>query len=535
MIRATTATNYYGWNLPNSVSQGGSSHTGGGGGGDLGIETGPPRMEPSMTCMSVVIDRSILAFACYDEERNEILLETCRIPSSSGGGGGDSRTSSSSSSSKNKELEDIVERFKQFASPNMVLISNKIVNDASLLNTLTTAPTIAVVAPSSDGDEKENDGGGGTTTGGDSNATLPTVTQQSNNGVNPQQQQTRRSIPYRVLKSGNFDYHKCKALILQHLKVTTLLRPNAQPPVGFYDPNRNHRQFLHPPGRQQHRYFKPSSYHSLAAIVDFDCKAQVQALGALLSYLQTTVFQLEDHQAITVNRILFANLRLFMHIDSETFSALGIFSTEYHPLLAKGSPGTSKEGWSLFSLLDRTRSKGGRQLLREWMLRPLVDPGAISARQDVVEVFMHANTEHVVGILINLMSNVGPMDQILTRMQKCCTKPMDFLVLSKSILASISIYRALQNEMLPLLVGDQGQPLIVGSQSHQVLTNICQKFNVTTLEKLLGDIQEVVDEERTNALKTSVVVRTGFNEKLDQAKVAYDNLPGKLPRLNVVN
>ena len=31
-----------------------------------------------MTCMSVVVDGSTMAFACYDEERNEILLETCR-------------------------------------------------------------------------------------------------------------------------------------------------------------------------------------------------------------------------------------------------------------------------------------------------------------------------------------------------------------------------------------------------------------------------------------------------------------------------
>ncbi|MGK3733408.1 MAG: hypothetical protein ACI8RD_006762 [Bacillariaceae sp.] len=45
-----------------------------------------------------------------------------------------------------------------------------------------------------------------------------------------------------------------------------------------------------------------------------------------------------------------------MTISPSTFSALHIFSTEHHPLIAKGQ-GNSKEGFSLYSLLDRTKSK----------------------------------------------------------------------------------------------------------------------------------------------------------------------------------
>ena len=102
--------------------------------------------------------------------------------------------------------------------------------------------------------------------------------------------------------------------------------------------------------------YRPSSFHYLAAVIDFDSKVLVQALGALLSYLQSTVFQLEEGNDIIVDRIVKAKISAYMDISPSTFSALHIFSTEHHPLIAKGH-GNSKEGFSLYSLLDRTKSK----------------------------------------------------------------------------------------------------------------------------------------------------------------------------------
>ncbi|CAN0266134.1 unnamed protein product, partial [Hapterophycus canaliculatus] len=43
--------------------------------------------------------------------------------------------------------------------------------------------------------------------------------------------------------------------------------------------------------------------------------------------------------------------------------------------------GRSKEGFSLFGLFDRTKSMSGRRCLKEWMLKPLHNIAAISARQ----------------------------------------------------------------------------------------------------------------------------------------------------------
>lgn len=43
--------------------------------------------------------------------------------------------------------------------------------------------------------------------------------------------------------------------------------------------------------------------------------------------------------------------------------------------------GRSKEGFSVFGLFDQTKSASGRRCLKEWMLKPLHDIAAISARQ----------------------------------------------------------------------------------------------------------------------------------------------------------
>src|SRR5207245_810961 len=49
--------------------------------------------------------------------------------------------------------------------------------------------------------------------------------------------------------------------------------------------------------------------------------------------------------------------------------------------LRAGAPGTT-----LLEVLDRTRTAMGARLLRRWLLAPLVDPVAIGARLDAVEV-----------------------------------------------------------------------------------------------------------------------------------------------------
>jgi DNA mismatch repair ATPase MutS len=51
--------------------------------------------------------------------------------------------------------------------------------------------------------------------------------------------------------------------------------------------------------------------------------------------------------------------------------------------------GKAKEGFSVFGVLNKCVSAPGKQLLKMWLMRPLVDLKQITVRQDMVELFLH--------------------------------------------------------------------------------------------------------------------------------------------------
>lgn len=436
--------------------------------------------EATMTAASVVEEGSQIAFACYDEAKNVITLEQ--------------------SHANGYDTEELIERFYTATRPNMVLLSNKSASNASLLHILTRPP------PQAPPDEEE-DG-------------EPTTQQQQygHNGFQP-----TSSIPYRLLKTGAFDIKKCRDVILQKLRVVDLLR---SPPTQQQQRQAND-QFNLPVG-----HFEQSSYHSIASVVDFDSSVLVRALGSLLSFLQSTLFRLEEGSTVTVNSIVQANSSMFMRISSSTLNALHIFATEHHPLLAKGQ-GHSKEGFSLFSLLDRTKSKMGRQCLRDWMLKPLVDREAIQLRHDGVEMFLRSDFQAPTGVLLTHLEKVGAIDRIMLRMSKCQTAGMDFIVLVRSLSSALTICHTLETVFVPkltaLLQGFNGDD--VSSEAVQFknylyfVQSVIQRCSIQSLRDVQQRITDIIDEEATlEETDSFVVIKLGFHEELDCAKEKFDSL-----------
>ncbi|VEU35637.1 unnamed protein product [Pseudo-nitzschia multistriata] len=454
-------------------------------------------LEPSLCVMSVVEEGSNISFCCYNEDRNEITTETCAAVTG-------------------YETESLVERFLQATRPNMVLVGNRIVNNIPLLEMVTRQPQpLLETEHEQQGHHHRQEGG------------------------NPS---PRSSIPYRLLKSGIFDVRACRSIILQKLQVLSMLKQRAMDEarlsataaaMGRSDSRyRNHpdndRHFPRD-GSSTQTLYRPSSYHYLAAVIDFDSKVLVQALGALLSYLQKTVFQLEEGNTITVNRIIEAGISSYLILSPSTFSALNIFSTERHPLIAKGH-GHSKEGFSLYSLLDRTKSRGGKQLLREWMLKPLTNLENIQTRQDAIELFLQPSMQASVGVLIGLLQKVGPVDKILMRIQKCTVKPTDFLVLTTTLSAAISIGNVLRNDLLASMnhttaPPQQGPNSFSCDHQYSFFSELCIECNVEVMIDLRERITNTIDSELTLEEKgASVVIRHGFHEQLDGWKEQYECL-----------
>lgn len=130
-----------------------------------------------------------------------------------------------------------------------------------------------------------------------------------------------------------------------------------------------------------------------------DALPALRATGGLIGYLhdKTLVNSLESDSkaAILVTTLSTINFDDVLSIDMASMAALDIFTVEQHPSCVKGR-GRAKEGFSLYALLNRTRSTIGNAMLRDWMMRPLRTASDINARLNVVQTLAQpSNAEHV--------------------------------------------------------------------------------------------------------------------------------------------
>ena len=160
------------------------------------------------------------------------------------------------------------------------------------------------------------------------------------------------------------------------------------------------------------------NYDRLSAVVDFTGETLlVRALGALLVHLQATTFQLEVGGLVPIRALRRFDLGAFVRLDANTLSSLHIFFEEKHPNVISGK-GRSKEGFSLFALLDQTRSRPGRACLKEWMLKPLRSVDRIVQRQLLVELLMQPESMEVVANCRRLLGKVADVQRCLVRLHR---------------------------------------------------------------------------------------------------------------------
>ena len=533
----------------NSSNNNASSSAGGG-------DEAPPDTEPALRVLSFYEQGSNIAFACYNEDLNEIVFEDAAAHNGT-------------------DTERIVQSVLLETRPNLILVGNKVVANAPLLECLTTMPFGEEgVAATTAADVHENEHGNNDGQGGNNGqqSQQNQMGQSGNGAVNDSQQRDgtttsrgRPNIPYQLLKSSAFEPRQCKSVILHRLRVMALMRQqqsqnNGQQQYSTEDfahaqnyttnNNLNHNAGT---GAPTAAVQPQSNFHSLASIINFDSNTLVRALGSLITYLRNTAFRLEEGFTVTIN-----NLRRcppsnsFLRLEESTLRTLRIFATDHHPLLANNNvKGRSyqkgKEGFSLFTLLDRTKSKAGRERLRQWMVQPLRDVDKIRARHTGMELFLHPDCHPGVSLVLERLSDVGSMDSILLRMQRCCAQPNDFLSLGRMLDAAYAIIATLGGELRERAYkldreiegehimdsGDGGHGLQQQQQQQQeypsvmYLDELLQRCHVPVTRNLRERMASVIDEEVTVERKDRVVVNYGFHEELDRAKETFDTLDGK--------
>jgi DNA mismatch repair protein MutS len=103
--------------------------------------------------------------------------------------------------------------------------------------------------------------------------------------------------------------------------------------------------------------------------------------------------------------------------------------TVRHLNIVEGSEG-GRAG-SLLDVLDRTATPMGARMLRQWLLRPLVNLARIQDRLDAVEDFAFRTTER--GKLLDLLKQMHDLERLVARVSLSTAGPRDLLALGQSL------------------------------------------------------------------------------------------------------
>ncbi|KAL9652174.1 hypothetical protein ABK040_013943 [Willaertia magna] len=236
----------------------------------------------------------------------------------------------------------------------------------------------------------------------------------------------------------------------------------------------------------------------------------VRAIGGLLNYIQMNrlLFGELDDLEILKNIRTVKNFKFdgFVQMDINTLKALSIFKMESHPChsMAIGRP---KEGLSLFGIMNKTKSVVGKELLRQWFLKPVMDIEVLRGRYTAIEYFMQFSSDFNEELRENLkyMKNTK---RILKRMREAKASVNDWTNLWKSLYCCKTIFE--------ILVEGNAEDKI------DIVKDIYNGFGGNIM-RVLEAISKVIDfnESKTN---NRVTVSPGVNRNLDKLRETYDSL-----------
>ncbi|DBA04192.1 TPA: hypothetical protein N0F65_004300 [Lagenidium giganteum] len=225
-------------------------------------------------------------------------------------------------------------------------------------------------------------------------------------------------------------------------------------------------------------------------------------------------YQLDGYSRVYMKSVERVVLNGFMHIDSRSLESLQIFCDDPHPSLVKGS-GRSKEGFSLFGLLNQTATVGGHKMLQKWMLAPLVDRGLIDERLDAVDFMLRSEHEALRQQQSLLLKQVGDLGGVFRRIKTRSASVRDWCSLYNTAEAFLQMHARFELDRnstgdLPALISNSvrsGNPL-----------------------QLSATLRNVIDFEESRSEK-EVIVRSGVSDALDQARDKYQDLDNILTEI----
>ena len=191
---------------------------------------------------------------------------------------------------------------------------------------------------------------------------------------------------------------------------------------------------------------------SLAAFGVGDLTAGLGAAAAALAYLRATQGDALGH---------LTRLARLTAADAMVLDETAVVTLE----LLTSSGGSVRE--SLFGVLDETVTPMGARLLRQWLLRPLLDPAAIAARQVAVGALVEAPAER--DRLTTLLRRIGDLERLTSRATLGQAHARDLVGL-RGCLAPLQDIRRLAAPLAAPAIAEAAGELAPLDDLHELLT-----------------------------------------------------------------
>ncbi len=204
------------------------------------------------------------------------------------------------------------------------------------------------------------------------------------------------------------------------------------------------------------------------------------AAGLLLSYLS----KIEPSLIDSFNEIKIVNKDQFLQLDQNSLSSLELISSNY-----RGDN-------SLFKVLDKNQTAMGSRLLKNMIVKPLMDEKEIHKRLHFVEVFKDNSKHH--NALIESLKGVYDLKRISTRMANLNVSPKDLSQLKNTLYNIPFIVEALK-----MFADKRIIKYADDLDSHEALYQL---------------LEDALIENPPLLIKEGGIFKKGYNETLDELK-----------------
>jgi DNA mismatch repair protein MutS len=224
--------------------------------------------------------------------------------------------------------------------------------------------------------------------------------------------------------------------------------------------------------------------HSLEGFGCADLPGAIGAAGGLLHYLSRCLRRDIAH---------FRNLRTHQNSSYLLIDA----TTAEHLELVESRAG---RGGTLLGAIDRTCTPVGARTLRRWVLRPLLDLAAISARQDAIAALLSDGIR--LGQLRTELSEIRDLERCSSRLSLGSGNARDLAALASSLARLPAIIELLHS--LPPPTGE--------------LSNLAAQLH--PLPELVRHLEDALVETPPALLREGGIIRPGFDSALDELRNA---------------